>query len=103
MSIETLAGPTAQAARPGAGPGGRLLTGAVLVWFALLILVPTLALAREALRGGPGPFLAALASADARRAFGLTLGITLVATVVNTLFGLALALVLARQRFRGKT
>jgi sulfate/thiosulfate transport system permease protein len=79
------------------------LTGAVLGWFAVLILVPTLALAREALGGGLRPFLAALASADARRAFGLTLGITLVATVVNTLFGLALAVVLARQRFWGKT
>src|SRR5215210_4472129 len=83
--------------------GRRLLIGAVLGWFAVLILVPTLALVREALGGGLRPFLAALGSADARRAFELTLGITLVATVVNTLFGLALAVVLARQRFWGKT
>src|SRR5215212_4190256 len=94
MSIEIL---------PGSPLGRRLLIGAVLGWFAVLILVPTLALAREALDGGLRPFLAALASADARRAFELTLGITLVATVVNTLFGLALAVVLARQRFWGKT
>ena len=36
------------------------------------------------------------------RAFGLTLGITALATVVNTVFGVALALVLVRQRFWGR-
>ena len=102
MSIETLPGPRVMPSRSGSPLGRRLLIGAVLGWFAVLILVPTLALVREALGGGLQPFLAALASADARRAFELTLGITLVATVVNTLFGLALAVVLARQRFWGK-
>ena len=36
------------------------------------------------------------------RAFGLTLGITALATVVNTVFGIAFALVLVRQRFWGR-
>ncbi|MDR3635549.1 MAG: sulfate ABC transporter permease subunit [Isosphaeraceae bacterium] len=85
-------------------PLGRwLLTGAVLTWFAFLILVPTLALLRAALARGFGPFAEALASPDAQRAFVLTLWITLLATVVNTVFGLALAIVLVRQKFWGKT
>jgi sulfate transport system permease protein len=79
------------------------LTGAVLGWFAVLILVPTLALVRGAFAGGLGPFWQAVVSPDAQRAFRLTLGITLVATAVNTVFGLAFAVVLVRQRFWGRT
>lgn len=88
--------------RPGA-LGQRLLTGAVLAWFAILILAPALALVRGAFAGGLLPFWTAVTSTDAQRAFRLTLGITLVATVVNTVFGLAFAIVLVRQRFQGKT
>jgi sulfate transport system permease protein len=83
--------------------GRRLLTGAVLAWVAVLILVPAAALVRGALAGGVAPFWNALTSPDALRAFRLTLGITLVATAVNTVFGLAFAVVLVRQRFWGKT
>lgn len=83
--------------------GARLLIAAVLGWFALLILTPTVALVRGAFASGVGPFLTALASPDAQRAFGLTIAITLVATVINTIFGLASAIVLVRQRFWGKT
>lgn len=83
--------------------GRRLLTAAVLGWFGLLILVPTLALIRGALAGGWEPFWRAVTSPDALRAFQLTLVITLIATVVNTIFGLAFAMVLVRHEFRGKT
>jgi sulfate/thiosulfate transport system permease protein len=84
------------------GWGSRLLVGIVILWFAALILVPSLALAKKALEGGFRPFWDALMSADARRAFGLTIGITLLATAVNTLFGLGFAMVLVRQRFWGR-
>jgi sulfate transport system permease protein len=84
------------------GWGSRLLVGVVVGWFALLILIPTLALAKKALEGGFQPFWDALMSSDARRSFGLTIGITILATVVNTLFGLAFALVLVRQKFWGR-
>ena len=87
----------------GAGLGPRLLTAAVVGWFALLILVPTAALVRGAFAGGLAPFWQAMASVDALRAFRLTLGITLVATLVNTVFGVAFAVVLVRHRFWGKT
>ena len=79
-----------------------VLTGAVLAWFAVLILVPTLALVRAALAGGIGTFVAAITATDAQRAFGLTLAITLGATAVNTLFGLAFAIILVRHKFWGK-
>ena len=88
-------------ARP-SGWGSRLLVGVVVLWFAALILVPSLALTKKALEGGFRPFWDALLSADARRAFALTIGITAMATVVNTLFGLAFAMVLVRQRFWGR-
>src|ERR1700682_1588209 len=82
--------------------GRRLLTGAVLGWFALLILVPSMALVRQALAHGLRPFVEALASAEVRRAFALTLGIHAVASLASTVFGMAFALVLVRQRFWGK-
>src|SRR5947209_6986276 len=89
--------------RKGLSPGGKVLTVVVVGWFAVLILAPTVALVRGALAGGIGPFVEALTSADARRAFGLTLGITVLATLVNTVFGLGFAIVLVRHRFWGKT
>jgi sulfate transport system permease protein len=86
--------------RPSLGRWG--LTAFVLAWFATLILVPTAALVRQAFLAGMGPLQSALGSPEFIRAFGVTLLITLVAVVVNTIFGVAFALVLVRQRFRGK-
>ena len=90
-----------QAVRP-LSLGRGLLAGAVLAWFAILILVPSLALVRQVFLGGLKPFLQALARPDVQRAFGMSLGITALATVVNTVFGIGLALVLTRQRFWGR-
>jgi sulfate transport system permease protein len=83
--------------------GRWALNGVVLGWFALLILVPAAALARQVVAGGWRPFAHALSTPDLQRAFGLTLLITAVATVINTLFGVAFALVLARHRFWGRS
>ena len=80
----------------------HILIAVVVAWFAALILVPSLALARKAFEGGYAPFWDALLSADARRSFGLTVGITVLATIINTLFGLAFAMVLVRQKFWGR-
>ena len=86
----------------GSRAGRWLLTGAVLAWFAILILVPTLALVRQVAMGGLSPFFAALARPEVQRAFAMSLGITALATLVNTVFGIGLALVLTRQRFWGR-
>lgn len=82
---------------------GSLLLAAVLIWFAFLILLPVVGIVRGAFHEGPSAFFAALNTAEARHAFRLTLGITVASVLVNVFFGLTLALVLARQRFLGKT
>jgi sulfate transport system permease protein len=83
--------------------GRRLLISAVLLWFAVLILVPTLGLVRQVALGGLSPFLTALTRPEVQRAFAMSLAITVLATAVNTVFGIAFALVLVRQRFWGRT
>ncbi len=83
--------------------GRWILTGAVLSWFAVLILVPSLALVRQVAIGGLKPFLTALFRPEVQRAFAMSLGITALATIVNTVFGIGMALVLTRQRFWGRT
>src|SRR5271165_2945535 len=82
-----------QAVRP-SSLGRGLLAGAVLTWFAILILVPSLALMRQVFLGGLKPFLLALARPDVQLAFGMTLGITPLATGVNRFFEIGLALLL---------
>jgi sulfate transport system permease protein len=83
--------------------GSRLLIAAVLGWFALLILVPTAAIAKQAFAQGVSPLFASLAKPEVLNAFRLTLITTVCATVANTIFGLAFAVVLTRQKFWGKT
>jgi sulfate transport system permease protein len=84
-------------------PAGRsLLIAVVLGWFGLLILVPSLALLRRVVAGGLQPFFETLMRPEVLRAFGMSLGITVLATLVNTVFGIAMALVLVRQRFWGR-
>jgi sulfate transport system permease protein len=93
---------TAEASRRTLPLGRLLLTTAVLAWFALLVFVPLVALVRQAFAGGFRALIEPLGSPDFLRAFGMTLGITALATVVNTVFGVAFALVLVRQQFRGR-
>ncbi len=84
-------------------PIGRwLLIGAVLGWFGLLVLVPSLAMLRQVFAGGLRPFIGLLSRPEVLRAFGLSLGITALATLINTVFGIALALVLVRHKFWGR-
>jgi sulfate/thiosulfate transport system permease protein len=95
------------AARPAVSsrswPIGRwLLMTAVLGWFGLLVLVPTAALLRQVIAGGLRPFVVTLGQPEFVRAFGLTLAITAMATLVNTVFGIAMAIVVVRHRFWGR-
>lgn len=80
----------------------RLLVIAVMSWFCVLILGPALALVRRAVAPGFRQFIAALVQPDAIEALILTGKITLIVTICNTLFGIAMALVLVRQRFWGR-
>ncbi|MDX2037253.1 MAG: sulfate ABC transporter permease subunit [Isosphaeraceae bacterium] len=78
------------------------LIGFVQLWFAILILAPAIALLRAAVEGGLGSFVRAVSAPEAVAAFRLTFGVTAIATVVNTVFGVAIAVVLVRHRFPGK-
>jgi sulfate transport system permease protein len=74
----------------------------MLLYFAALTLLPVGALVREALAGGGGPFLALARSPEARHAFLLTLAATAACVLLHSVFGVVLALLLARSEFRGK-
>ncbi len=87
----------------GSWPIGRwLLIAAVLGWFAVLILVPGMALVRQVFAGGWRPFFETLADARGSPGVRAVAGNHRLATVVNTIFGIAVALVLVRQRFWGR-
>ena len=83
--------------------GRRILIGLVLLWFGVLILLPIGGIIHGAFLNGLAPFFSALNNPEACHAFWLTLWITIVSVLINTFFGLLLAMVLARQRFFGKT
>lgn len=82
--------------------GHWLLLFFVLAWFILLILTPLLGIIKGTFNQGIEAIKNSLASPASIHAFWLTLALTVSAVVVNTLFGTVLAVVLARQRFRGK-
>ena len=83
--------------------GPRVLIGVVWLWFALLILAPSVSLMRAAFADGFGTFWTAMSTQEAIDAFSLTIWVTIAATLVNTLFGVAFAIVLVRHKFWGKT
>ena len=84
-------------------PYGRyVLMTVVIGWFLLLIILPFYTIVKEAFRNGLHIFLSSLATPAARHAFLLTLWITISTIAINTVFGVVLAVVLVKHRFRGK-
>lgn len=79
----------------------RSLVGGVILYVALVILAPVLALVVGAFQGGLGPIWATFNDPDAQAAFGLTLQIALITVLVNGVLGTITAWVLTRQRFVG--
>lgn len=79
-----------------------LLVAAVVTWMGLLVLFPIYGIFKEVLHYGVSTCFASLNQPDARHAFLLTFWLTLGAVTVNTVLGIILALVLVRQKFRGK-
>ncbi|HKP14394.1 MAG TPA: sulfate ABC transporter permease subunit [Blastocatellia bacterium] len=78
------------------------LIGLVLLYAAGLLVAPLVAIVWGSVAEGAGEFVRQLTSADAASALKLTLIMAAGATVINTLFGLCIAWVLARDDFRGK-
>lgn len=108
------------AARPSAPPSGAglgrprtrswrrvaqraVLLGVPLGYLALLLIGPLVAVLKGAFAEGVGAFFAAITSATALHAFGLTLVLSLVAIVLNTVFGVAIAWTICRDRFPGRS
>lgn len=101
-------GPSTSSGR-GAGPSTssghgvrwalRLL---VVGYLFLLIIWPTALVAQATFARGIGPVLAALAQPEVVFAFQLSLSVAFWAVLINTVFGVAISLLLVRYRFPGR-
>ena len=75
---------------------------AALGYLTLLLVLPVGLVFFRTFEHGFGPFWNALTDPDFLHALWLTILIALIAVPLNTIFGIACALVLVRQEFRGK-
>lgn len=86
-----------------ARPMRVLLTGVVVFWLGLFLLLPLIAVFVEALRDGVGAYLEAVVEPDAAAAIRLTLLVAAIAVPLNLVFGLCAAWAIAKFEFRGKS
>lgn len=77
-------------------------TVAALLYVGLLVLAPLGGIAWAAMKTGWSAIAETLSSPDVLHAYQLTLVITVITIVVTTVFGVIVALVIARDRFPGK-
>jgi sulfate transport system permease protein len=78
------------------------LRGIAIGYLGLLLALPVGLVFYRAFEDGVGAFWDAVTTPEAMHAFWLTCVMVAVAVPLNTLFGVLCALVLVRQRFRGK-
>lgn len=79
-----------------------VLISLAILYAVTLLLGPLAAIAWGAVADGFGSFARLLTSPDALSALGLTVLLTVSATIINTIFGVCIALVLAREDFYGR-
>jgi sulfate transport system permease protein len=79
-----------------------LLLGVPLAYLAALLIGPLVAVLQGAFADGVGAFVTAVTSADAVHALLMTLALSAVAIVLNTVFGVAIAWTICRDRFPGR-
>ncbi|MGA2930846.1 MAG: sulfate ABC transporter permease subunit CysT [Acidimicrobiales bacterium] len=96
------------ATRPALAAAGRMAAriggpALAVTYLSLLVLLPLAALVTNAFSGGWAAFWRAITQPEAVAALELTLGISAAVAVVNSVAGLAIAWVLVRDDFRGKT
>jgi sulfate/thiosulfate transport system permease protein len=82
--------------------GRRLILLGCLLWIGLLLALPLVAIVWTVVRSGLGTVADTLAAPDVQHAFYLTAVITVITVLVTTVFGVIVAWVLVRQRFRGR-
>jgi sulfate transport system permease protein len=80
-----------------------VLLGVPLAYLAVLLIGPLVAVLQGAFAEGFGPFFAAVTSANALHAFFMTLLMSALAIVLNTVFGVAIAWTICRDRFLGRS
>jgi sulfate transport system permease protein len=73
-----------------------------LGYLALLLLAPVAMIFYRTFEHGLGPVWNAVTAPNAQRAFWLSLEVVAIAVPLNTIFGVGMALLLERGRFRGK-
>lgn len=73
-----------------------------LAYLALLLLAPVLMIFYRTFEHGVAPVWSAVSAPNAQHAFWLSLEIVAIAVPLNTVFGIGMALLLERGRFRGK-
>jgi sulfate transport system permease protein len=78
------------------------LRAIALVYVAALVVLPVGVVLERSIRLGAGAFWAAISSADALHAYQVTALVAGLAVVINTVFGVGVALLLARYRFPGR-
>ena len=83
-------------------PGFTLSLGTTLLYMAVIVLIPVLALILKGAEIGPARFWAIVSSPRALAAFRLTLTAALIATAINAVYGLLMAWVLTRYEFPGR-
>jgi sulfate transport system permease protein len=85
---------------------GRIVRGVMLavalLYVSILLLAPLAGIVIYALRAGVDTIGATFRQPDVQHAFILTFVIMLITVIVTTVFGVVVALVLARDRFPGK-
>ncbi|RIX99161.1 sulfate ABC transporter permease subunit CysW [Aureimonas flava] len=79
------------------------LIAVAMLFLALVLFLPLVAVFAEALRGGVAAFREAVSDPDALAAIRLTLTVAAIAVPVNLVFGLCAAWAIAKFEFRGKT
>ncbi|MDQ0455177.1 sulfate ABC transporter permease subunit CysW [Rhizobium paknamense] len=84
-------------------PWKIIFTAISIVFLALVVVLPLVAVFVEAFRKGPEAFFEAIYEPDAMAAIKLTLLVAAIAVPLNLVFGVAAAWAIAKFEFRGKT
>ena len=80
----------------------QILRWTALLYLLFLLVLPVGLIAWRTFGDGLAPFLESLSSPEALHAFQITFVVALWAVAVNTVFGVGMAVLLARHRFPGK-
>jgi sulfate/thiosulfate transport system permease protein len=83
--------------------GGGITLGVSSAYLSLIVLVPLAAVVWRSTEGGAGSFWGAVSSPQAVASLRLTMAVSVLVVIVNAVAGTAVAWVLVRDSFRGKS